>query len=96
MSKSKKKPTINQIKTIKTQLLLRTANIKCTYCNLKIKEVKNFTIDHVVPLAMGGTNELNNIAICCPTCNRRKKDMLLTQFIRAYDIKITKEIDKFL
>jgi len=31
-----------------------------------------FTIDHVVPLAEGSSNDLDNLALACFHCNRRK------------------------
>jgi hypothetical protein len=32
------------------------------------------TIDHVVPLARGGSNDPDNLALACPHCNRRKSE----------------------
>lgn len=29
------------------------------------------TIDHIVPLAKGGTNRLTNLQVCCSACNSR-------------------------
>lgn len=31
-----------------------------------------FTIDHVIPLSKGGTDDLDNLALSCFHCNRRK------------------------
>ena len=30
------------------------------------------TVDHVVPAAQGGTNELSNLVAACAACNRKK------------------------
>jgi hypothetical protein len=31
-----------------------------------------FEIDHVTPRAAGGKTTLDNVCLCCPTCNRHK------------------------
>jgi 5-methylcytosine-specific restriction endonuclease McrA len=49
---------------------------KCAYCNqdmtLKREELNSSTIDHIVPRALGGKSNADNIVICCNKCNRRK------------------------
>ena len=30
------------------------------------------TIDHIISLSDGGTNELDNLKVCCYECNNRK------------------------
>lgn len=48
---------------------------KCACCKKKISDKKGPTkyhIDHVVPLAKGGSSNISNIALLCPTCNQRK------------------------
>lgn len=40
------------------------------YCGTIIDE--EFHIDHIVPLAKGGTNWPQNLQLTCPTCNLRK------------------------
>jgi hypothetical protein len=49
---------------------------KCAYCKAILKKSgKNkFHCDHVVPLSRGGSNDIGNITLACPTCNVRKKD----------------------
>lgn len=41
---------------------------KCKYCG----STNNLTIDHIIPLAKGGTNEPDNLRVMCRTCNCRK------------------------
>lgn len=51
-------------------------NGHCIYCN---KKTEAMTVDHVVPLKLGGTNELSNLVPACSDCNLRKghKDVWL-------------------
>ena len=86
----------NLNKTLKISLLLKKADVKCTYCSKELDDNKDCTLDHVLPKSQGGTNNLKNLVICCNDCNRKKSDLLLTQFIKAFDIEITKEIASFL
>ena len=41
----------------------------CAYCE---KPVDGFEIDHIVAHARGGTCDLENLCVTCPSCNRRK------------------------
>lgn len=43
------------------------------------KEAK-FHIDHIYPIAKGGTNWPNNLQLLCPTCNRKKSASLPEEF----------------
>jgi len=43
---------------------------KCAYCAISVKTKCH--IDHILPLAAGGSNFPANIQILCPTCNLRK------------------------
>jgi hypothetical protein len=45
---------------------------KCVYCGVVMNPFRDFTIDHVVPLARGGSYDLDNLAPCCRTCNCSK------------------------
>jgi 5-methylcytosine-specific restriction endonuclease McrA len=39
-------------------------------CRLSIR--KRYDVDHILPLARGGTNDIANIQLLCPLCNTRK------------------------
>ena len=60
------------IKTIRN--LLEQYKYKCYYCNTNInhKEKNSYHIDHYIPIAKGGTNDVENLVISCPTCNMSK------------------------
>ena len=50
--------------------LLKAQKGKCAYC---LKSIRNgYHVDHVKPLARGGTNWITNIAVACARCNTRK------------------------
>ncbi len=46
----------------------------CYYCGEKVGN--NYHVDHIVPLSRGGSNDISNLVIACPTCNLRKHDKL--------------------
>lgn len=51
------------------------AKFLCEYCNTDERwQLILFTIDHVVPLAEGGTDEMENLALACFHCNRKKSN----------------------
>lgn len=50
----------------------------CEYCKSIIKET--YWLEHVLPLAKGGLNELSNLAITCPKCNSIKGAKTLEEF----------------
>lgn len=51
----------------------RRAAYYCEYCHASEKwQYVRFTVDHVIPLDLGGTDDLENLALACFHCNRRK------------------------
>ncbi len=49
------------------------AGYLCEYCHTNERwQYIRFTIDHVIPLAEGGMDTLDNLALACFHCNRRK------------------------
>ena len=61
-----------------TQRLVRQrANERCEYCHTSERwQYVRFTVDHIVPLAQGGSDTPDNLALACFHCNRRKSDRL--------------------
>ena len=51
------------------------ADYLCEYCHTsEIWQYVRFTIDHIHPLVHGGVDMLDNLALTCFHCNRRKAD----------------------
>lgn len=47
----------------------------CEYCHTAEKwQYVRFTIDHIVSVAQGGADNIDNLALACFHCNRRKSD----------------------
>jgi 5-methylcytosine-specific restriction endonuclease McrA len=42
-----------------------------------------FHIEHVIPRVRGGTSELENLALACPSCNLHKADRVGVDFTEA-------------
>ena len=47
----------------------------CHYCNQPTPP-RELTMDHVVPLALGGRSTKGNVVPCCKTCNTKKRHLL--------------------
>ena len=60
---------------------------KCQFC-LQDTDPDQLTIDHLVPLALGGLDEVTNYVTCCRTCNGVKSDQTLEDFARTINVNI--------
>ena len=54
-------------------------NGKCAICGKPVKFNK-MTIDHIIPLSQGGTNEFSNLQLACHSCNRLKNNFKEDEF----------------
>lgn len=61
------------------QRLLATQKGRCYYCG----EKRKLTVDHVVPLSRGGSNEPSNLVLACKHCNSSKCDKLPHEWIEG-------------
>lgn len=52
----------------------------CACCGRKL--ATNFERDHIIPLALNGTNDPKNIQLLCRRCNRKKSDKHPVDFMR--------------
>jgi len=50
----------------------RIASGECHYCQRKY-DPKELTMDHIVPVARGGTSTAGNVVPSCKPCNNEKK-----------------------
>jgi 5-methylcytosine-specific restriction endonuclease McrA len=57
----------------------RIANAVCYYCGDAVAKA-DATMDHVVPLAQGGTSTQGNVVVACKACNTQKRDMTAVEW----------------
>ena len=56
-----------------TRQVIERAGNRCEYCGLsQLGQEATFHVDHVQPLAAGGTTVLENLALACVSCSLRK------------------------
>lgn len=55
----------------------------CYLCG-RILDAQNRTVDHIHPLTMWGTNNIENLRPCCYTCNQQKGKKNLYDFCEKY------------
>jgi 5-methylcytosine-specific restriction endonuclease McrA len=57
---------------------LYSAATNCAYCQIKLTRRSrktrqtDATIDHVIPLVLGGQHSISNVVVCCSLCNSKK------------------------
>lgn len=61
------------------------SNYQCQSCG-KTKLETQLTIDHIIPLAKGGANDISNLQTLCYTCNQQKKHHFDPRFRRHFDM----------
>jgi len=61
-------------------------NYNCPYCSILLIEIH---IDHIYPISRGGLSTTKNMVAVCASCNMKKKDRTLAQFIKKYNLDRT-------
>lgn len=58
--------------------IARRAHHRCEYCRAP-QEVAaiQYHLEHIIPESLGGTDEPENLALACPTCNAHKSNHVL-------------------
>ena len=57
---------------------------QCQSCG-KTENETSLTIDHIIPLANSGSNDISNLQTLCRICNSRKKHHFDPRFQRRFD-----------
>ena len=70
-------PKRNPINPALRHEVLHRDGYRCLECGATNKDIQ-LEIDHIIPVAQGGTDELNNLQTLCMTCNRAKNNRAWT------------------
>lgn len=68
--RARKKGAAGSITRANISKLLRLQKSRCACCSAAVG--RGYHVDHVMPLALGGSNEFLNLQILCARCNMRK------------------------
>ena len=71
--------TRKQIPDLIRELIFQRSEHTCSYCGVDDQEEK-LVIDHIVPVAKGGSDSTENLTASCFMCNSRKGDMTLDEW----------------
>jgi hypothetical protein len=62
------------------QLVAERAKFRCEYCQLQQELCpESFEVDHIIPRALGGPTEPDNLCYACPVCNNAKRAQITAQ-----------------
>ena len=75
-------------KRMKQEVYRRDEHV-CVYCKMKCGS-EELTIDHMIPLALGGLDEMTNWVTCCRACNQRKAAQPLEKFLESLAMPVEK------
>jgi len=69
------------------RVIYKRDGYRCQFCGRTLK-AEECTIDHLVPLALGGLDEMINYVTACGPCNQQKSSMPLEAFAASLSIPI--------
>lgn len=68
------KPKRKPIKPSLRFEILKRNDYRCQMCGLTAKDGAVLQIDHITPVAKGGSNDADNLQVLCRDCNAGKSD----------------------
>ena len=48
---------------------------------IDLHKPRTYNLDHIIPVARGGDNSLDNMGLCTRAANMAKSDLLLSEFV---------------
>jgi 5-methylcytosine-specific restriction endonuclease McrA len=79
MKKTKRIPIPSEVR----KYVFTRDKYQCRSCG-KTNQQTQLHIDHIIPLAKGGSNDISNLQTLCVKCNQQKKDKLDLRFRRFF------------
>ena len=63
----------------------RTAGHQCCYCMTSLT-TETITMEHIIPLQYGGTNDISNLTIACQPCNSARGSQTIGAYLAQNNI----------
>jgi hypothetical protein len=75
-------PVVDRVAVVRDvrQAVWEKSDGRCWYCGVQTRPFDDFVVDHMVALALGGSNDIANLVPCCWRCNSRKGARRLAEF----------------
>lgn len=70
-----------KLAAITDNLRLNNGEICCAVCGKKLLSIQECHFDHIFPFAKGGNSSLDNCQILCVSCNLKKNDKEMNDFL---------------
>lgn len=67
---------------------------KCFFCEYFYKELAMYTVEHILSFSHGGPDNVNNLALACPPCQKELGNMSITQKILFRDKMLKLSLDE--
>ena len=86
-NRTEKSQGMNWISQHKRLAIYLRDGLACAYCGAGVEEGTKFTLDHLTPYSLGGSNKETNLVTCCLSCNsaRGNRDVkAFTAGVAAY------------
>lgn len=77
----KRKPIVDRERRLIIRQLTKKYGLRCWYCGIDL-EKKETHLDHILSVAEGGTDKINNLALSCKFCNSHKFYYPITDFLK--------------
>jgi hypothetical protein len=61
--------------------IVKASRKSCLYCGAQLS-LHLRQVDHVVPIALGGLHTMFNLVVACGSCNARKRDKPIEEWLR--------------
>ena len=76
---SQRKANSTHWKKIRARVLA-AGGYECVYCGTNDK----LSVDHVIPISKGGTDEFENLVVACISCNSKKNSKMPHLFLTPH------------
>jgi len=83
-------------KTDKIKKILWEYNKSCPICDLPLPGIKKSTIDHIVPVCKGGSNDISNLQLTHNECNNFKGNHLDVKLFKKKKVPYHGELIKMI